>query len=81
VEHYYGLAAIAERIGVKTPKAVLHYYRDHGLPMFKRPDRVNKWRRVWYSNATLITVWELTRIQQGRKQYMTVEQRGGQKQS
>jgi hypothetical protein len=57
VPEYFGLGAIADRMGV-TKNTLLKWHRDRAFLMYPRRRGP---RTVWYSNDTLIASWEVAR--------------------
>jgi len=55
MQHYFGVAAIAQRLGC-TKSTLYRWYRDRALPMF--PRRYHG-RRVQYASEAMLTAWEL----------------------
>ena len=69
--HYWGVKAIAERIGLKSYKGFYAAYERDGLPAFKRVDPgSNHFKAVWYSNETMISTWELARAKIHREHWL-----------
>ena len=67
MEHYWGAATIARRLGYSDPKTVTYAYRRLGLPLIRR--RRTSHPRLWfYSNERLISQWELAVAQAQREQ-------------
>ena len=69
---YWGLPAIARRLGYKSNSAVMRLFQQEGLPMFKRPNpktgtpgRFDD-RQVWYSDDSMIRRWELLMVEKER---------------
>ena len=60
---YFGLEAIARRVGVSR-NTVLAWYERYGLLMYRR--RVGP-RTIWYTNDALITTWEIARCRAERQ--------------
>jgi hypothetical protein len=63
--HYYGLANIAERIGVSMFTLRRKIAKEH-FPAYNRPslNRCGGYRYEWYTNDLLINQWEYTLIDQ-----------------
>ena len=68
---YHGLESIARGLGVSR-NTVLVWYKRAGLLMYRR--RV--WpHSVWYSNDTLITMWEVARCRVERQARLKAHRR------
>jgi hypothetical protein len=57
---YWGLEAIARRMGWKDSRAPVRAHLREFFPMFPRRKGQHP-RKVYYSNDSLITAWELTK--------------------
>ena len=77
--HYWGLPAIAERLGLKHHEAVLRLYRHAGLPIWKRR-RGSHPRLVWYSYETLLVAWQLAQCKAQRDRMVGLNSGNGQTQ-
>lgn len=63
---YFGLPAIAQRLGV-SQGTVIRWYVKQAFAMMQRQRGP---RRVWYTNDALITAWQLKRCEIGRKAWI-----------
>ena len=65
--HYWGLDAIAKRLGYTDAKSVTRAHRQMGLPLIRR--RRGGHPRLWlYTNERLISQWEFAVAHTQRKQ-------------
>jgi len=60
---YSTLKEISKRLGV-SPKTVLRWFMDRGLPMYRRKRGIY---RYWYTNERLIVGWELAQADLDRR--------------
>lgn len=70
---YYGLNAIAKRMGVGSPQTINWWILHFGFPVYKRrrpgPLRTNQdARRLTYTNDEMILVWQLARANTERQE-------------
>lgn len=61
---YWGIRAIAARMGVRSDTTIYTWYRTKGFVMYLRHRYQHK--ACWYTNDTLITHWELSRAHHDR---------------
>ena len=61
MEHYWGAKAIVQRLGYRDHRHLATLKLKHDLPAFLRPDPRCPWRRLYYSNESLLTLWELAK--------------------
>ncbi len=63
---YWGLRAIASRLGYRNYQSVLRDYENHGLPMLKRRHGRHP-RLLWYTCEPLILAYQVASVQLQRK--------------
>ncbi len=62
VEHFWGAAAIAQRMGLRNVKSFYRAYEQGRVFAFKRVDPKKPYRRMWYSNSDLMARCELAQV-------------------
>ena len=63
IKHYWGLMAIAKRLGLGSTQSASKAIIDYGLPAYPRYNPHNH-RRVIYASEAMILAWELTRAKE-----------------
>jgi hypothetical protein len=61
MQHYWGAKAIVERIGYKAPNRLPDLILLYRVPAYKRPNPRNPTNLIFYSNESLISLWEINR--------------------
>ena len=70
--HYYGLAKIAERLGI-CQITVRTWITKYSLPVYHRPCSWVPGNLIWYTNEFLILNWEQSRIEETRARFVATK--------
>ena len=71
---YWGFVKIGKRMHWRSIKALHRHIRAYAFPVFKRVDPKNHFRRVWYSNESLISRWEWIMVEFERERFIARDQ-------